>query len=121
MTEFLADLFIERVSFAYSIEFLGRDGSIVVIGGQGLVIDEFAEPIVFDAESPSPAASTLLGFLHEEVKLSLDQGTLVLLARHGLVLRIAASAEYEAWSVVLADGSRIVCAADATVTRWAPQ
>ena len=120
MAEMVAELVIERISFDYGVEFAAGDGSVVRVEGEGSVVSHGQPPVWFDAESAGPVASVLLGFLHQGAKVLLDGSTLQLSADDvGLVLRVAPSNEYEAWSTAMADGSRIVCMDDGTVSRWA--
>ncbi len=120
MAELVAELAIGRISFDYGVEFASDDGSIVRVEGEGSVARHGGPPVSFDAESAGPVASILLGFLHQGVRVLLDGATLELSTNElGLVLRVAPSSEFEAWSTALADGSRLVCTDDGTVSRWA--
>jgi len=119
MPEFLAEVVIERISFDFGVEFLANDGSVVRVEGEGSVAGHGVSQLTFDAESASPVAAALLGFLHRKAVLSIDENTLELsVPDMGLALRVGPSAEYEAWSAVLADGSRLVCADGGKVARW---
>ena len=120
MVEVLAEAVIERLTFDYGIEFLTDDRTTVRIEGQGVVGQTGGSFQTFDAEAPSAVAPLLLEFLHRPGRLLLDGATLVLAkADPALEMRVGPSEGYEAWSATFSDGTRLVCAGDGEVTRWA--
>jgi len=109
---------IDRIAFDYGVE-LHVEGAVVRIEGDAVVGDSGTESIAFSAERPSQVAKELLVFLHADVCVELAGSALTIrLAGSDKNIEIAPSSEYEAWSVVLADGSRFVCGADGEVSRW---
>jgi hypothetical protein len=121
MSELLVESPIERIAFGHGIEFFTENGAILRVEGEAEVRGADGRPIEFDAEAAAVVAPTLLGFLHRPGRFALDGASLVLTAAESeLELRVDPSAEYEAWSLVLSDGSRYVCGDGGEVARWDP-
>ena len=120
MAESLSEGSVSRISFDYGVELLLSDGAVVRVEGDGEVIRDGEVIGVFDAESPVAMSSTLLEFLNLDVVLSLDGAALLVSnLSERLTLTVGPSDDYEAWSLVLPDGSRLVSSCTGEVVRWA--
>ena len=121
VAEVISEGSVDRVAFDSGVEFILSDGALVRIEGSGTVGDGAELTQLFRAERPALASLALLGFLRCRVRVLLDDSTLRMESTdRDLRLRVEPSCEFEDWSVVLADGSRLVCAADGEVARWSP-
>jgi len=108
---------VNRLAFDYGVEFV-VDGAMIRIEGIGTIEDADGR-LSFDAEQSTSYGKKVLGLLGKSVEVDVRGSVLVIRAVGGSErIEVPSSDEYEAWSLVKLDGSRIVCTVGGQLASW---
>ncbi len=113
-----------RVDYAFTLMLEGLDGVFEIRIEQPFELLQPAadHPLSIEVASDPTAAAPALGYLHAEVKegTAFKNGLLELTFVDGKVLRVPASEEFEAWTLVGPNGLRLVSSPGGDVAVWMP-
>lgn len=111
---------VDCIAFDYGVEIRIAGGSVVRIEGPAKIRSPRGDERSFDPEAPGDAAVDVLKLLHRRVVVRSSGSTLIVDRESKRVLEVDPSEDFEAWTVVGADGSRVVCGPGGEMTTWSP-
>lgn len=109
---------LDRAAFDFGIELLISGTTVRLEGHCEATLGDGAK-VAFEADAAQDVASTIVGLLNSRVSVSLVGDVLTVQAAEGdYSLSAFPEVEFEAWSLVTSDGSRLVSSAGGAPTEW---
>ncbi|WP_432280731.1 DUF6188 family protein [Streptomyces luomodiensis] len=114
---------VTRVCFDAALTLLTNEDYEVRVETDASIQAPGGDLVLFDPESPGPAAVQLVNLVQDAVASAEvgSAGDLLISFESGAKLTVPPNSDYEAWGLVGPNGSRVTCIPGGEIARWSEQ